>query len=382
MIGELWACLQAVLQRDLRGALEDLALSSVRSPVLPPDCIVHGLEQGFGRSGPLPQLLAVHSSADGCPAIFDAVNAANSRADSIFCTKDRPGQWLCYTFLDRPRFVSAYVIESCPYEAGSVHPRSWALDGSNDGTEWTELDRRVENTVLNGASILGTFAIKRPGAFRQFRLCQTRPNHSGNHVFAVGYFDLCGDKQADKRPRVSISAPDIANLNRIIAHLTREYGGNVARKGAVKVTGFPLDNASNHSVENVVDLDDSSSHFWSKDSLNQTLSYDFCERRIVCTAYVIQSTSGGDSGFNHLRSWVIEVAAEAGGPWLEIDCRTENSQLNLRSAIVRFDIENPIESRLIRLRQTDRNHFHSPAGCTNSIVISGLELFGDLILSE
>jgi hypothetical protein len=369
---------QVEFQRHYRGALEDFLFASVRAPLPPPDGIVHCLRR---RPDAAPSALSVRSSADGGPSLFAAANAAVPRTDCVFCSGDRPGQWLCYTFTDGPRFVSAYVLQSCPFAPGSVHPRSWALEGSGGGGEWTELDSRRDSDALNGPSVLAHFTAERPGRFASFRLRQTGPNHAGNDVFAIGYFDLCGRK-ADSRTRATFAAPDPPDLKGIIAHLTQEFGGNVARRGTVKVTGIPLDNASNHAIENVVDLEDAASHFWSKDSPNQWFSYDFGERRIVCAAYVIRSTSGGDAGFNHLRSWVIEVANAPDGPWDVIDHRADNSELNSRSAIVRFDIENPQESRLIRLRQTNVNHYHSPSGCTNSIVLSGLEIFGDLIMSE
>jgi hypothetical protein len=370
---------QTAFQREYRSALEDIALSSLRPPIPPPDGLIHSLAEQFGRSGFIPKLVQVQSSSDGGPSIFAAMNATNCDFNSVFCSPDAPNQWLRYSFDGRARFVTSYVIESCPFGIGSIHPRSWTLEGSDDCNEWSVLDTRRESDVLNGPSVLGNFGVDRPGSFNHFRLRQTGPNHSGNDIFAFCYFDLCGGTKADGRRRLTFEVSDPVTLQGIIRHLSEKCEGNVARKGVVKVTGIPLDSASNHAVENVVDLGDSSSHFWSKDSPNQWFSYDFCERRIVCRSYVIRTTSGGDSGFNHLRSWVIEISDDSEGPWTVIDRRTDNSQLNSRSAIARFDIENPEESRLIRLRQTDKNYYHSPSGCTHSIVISALEIFGDLI---
>ena len=61
-------------------------------------------------------------------------------------------------------------------------------------------------------------------------------------------------------------------LDGIIAHLTRECGGNVHAKGVVKVTasGFLGD----HEPENTVDLK-SHSYFRSADSPNSWICYDF-----------------------------------------------------------------------------------------------------------
>jgi hypothetical protein len=133
-------------------------------------------------------LVAVTSSDSDPDPRCTAKNAADFSSDSIFCTDDQPGQWLCVDF-KRPVCPTAYHLRSIGAPPGSAHPRGWALEGSADGSAWVEIDRRTDTAVLNGPRLTAVFPVTaRPVRF--VRITQIQPNHNGSNVFAIAYFDV------------------------------------------------------------------------------------------------------------------------------------------------------------------------------------------------
>ena len=160
----------------------------------------------------------------------------------------------------------------------------------------------------------------------------------------------------------------------IIAHLTRECGGNVHEKGIVTVTGSSF--CSDDVPENAVDLR-SCRCFMSTSSPNSWIRYDFKGRRVAPTSYSIR-TSGYVYAY-HPRSWVLEVSNGGSEDWDVVDSRQNNDDLNGPHLIRNFAISAPPSGafRFVRLRQTGKSTSQGGAG-DDTLCIAGLELFGTL----
>lgn len=151
-------------------------------------------------------------------------------------------------------------------------------------------------------------------------------------------------------------------LDGIVAHLTREGGGNVHDKGMVNVTassvsGFPPKNAADLGT---------SSEYQSGEQKGTWLCYDFKDRRVIPASYSLRSNNGrsGPAG-EHRKSWVIEVSNDGtGNSWTEIDRR--DCDLNGAYKISRVPSEG---MRFFRIRMT---------GQPCQIRIVSMELFGTL----
>ena len=161
-------------------------------------------------------------------------------------------------------------------------------------------------------------------------------------------------------------------LDGIIAHLTREYGGNVHEKEIVHVTASSRD-FNWRRTENVVDLE-SDWIFCSGYSPNQWICYDFIERRVIPTSYSVRSIRKGP-GNEHPRSWVLEVSNDGiGGSWVVLDSRENNSDLNDNFVTHNFSLAPHLGAyRFVRLRLTGKNHFGN-----HQLIIAALEIFGAL----
>ena len=118
------------------------------------------------------------------------------------------------------------------------------------------------------------------------------------------------------------------------------------------------------------------SYYCSNNEEDSWICYDFRERRVIRTSYSVGSIGDGLGGL-HLKSWVIE-GSNHGSPWMEIDRRDDNSDLNGFRVIRNFEISKvPSESfRYFRLRQTGKNHCSRKS--SNAVTLSSLELFGTL----
>jgi hypothetical protein len=180
----------------------------------------------------------------------------------------------------------------------------------------------------------------------------------------------------------------------IIAHLTRECGGNVHDCHVVDVTSGSFERetvgANPHSgafddrddcaAKNTANLEDHSrfeSAYREKKedrprTRNNWVCYDFKEKRFVPRHYTIRTNQGGPGGA-HLKSWLVETSTD-GRRWQELDRQEDNEQLNGTWFTGTFAVAGGGECRFIRLVNIGRNHFGN-----DCLRISAWEIFGSLI---
>jgi hypothetical protein len=120
-------------------------------------------------------------------------NAADLRkVSSEFSSRNKPDQWISWDFKALRIEPTHYTIRTSKYGPNTFHLKSWAVEGSDDGASWTEIDRRENNSDLNDRSAVKTFAVSRSGSFRMIRLHQTGPTHNGNNVMNLNAFEVFG----------------------------------------------------------------------------------------------------------------------------------------------------------------------------------------------
>ena len=161
-------------------------------------------------------------------------------------------------------------------------------------------------------------------------------------------------------------------LNGVIAHLTRECGGNVHDKGIVNVTSSTFGSSACEPKLAVNVLNpETSTWFASKNLPDSWICYDFKDSRVSPTSYSVRSFPYGPRN-NHLKSWVFEVSKD-GDEWTIIDRRDNNEDLNGKHVTRNFRISpTPSESfRFIRLRQTGKTHKGE-----DWLTLTALEIFG------
>jgi hypothetical protein len=159
-------------------------------------------------------------------------------------------------------------------------------------------------------------------------------------------------------------------LEGIIWHLTREFGGNVQDRGVVDITSSrALNGTAVVAVKNIADLT-ADSVFSSAcrgreediaHDRNNWVCYDFRTRRIIPTHYTIRSSYYGVENGPHMKSWLIETSLD-GNKWSEIDHQENNHDLNGRNMIKVFPVSRSAVSRFVRLVNIGRNHSGTDSG--------------------
>jgi hypothetical protein len=180
----------------------------------------------------------------------------------------------------------------------------------------------------------------------------------------------------------------------IIAHLTRECGGNVHDLHVVEVTSGSFEketyganphsgaynNDPGNAAKNAADLETNSWFFSAycdkKEDIphtrNNWICYDFKEGRTVPTHYAIR-TNYNNPGSSHLKSWLVETSTD-GENWREVAREEDNNQLNGSRFTATFAVAGGRFCRFIRLVNIGRNHWGS-----DQLRISAWEIFGSLI---
>jgi hypothetical protein len=160
-----------------------------------------------------------------------------------------------------------------------------------------------------------------------------------------------------------------APLNGIVAHLTRQCGGNVHNKGVIAVTAFKPLGSIQPSL--VVDLDAASREStycseWCPE--DQWIALDFKNRTVIPKYYTLRTRVGGWVG--NLNVWLIEGSMD-GTNWQPLTEMTSSPDMNRPNLTLSFPITNPVESRCVRLHM-------SPTPGNWNIILSAFELFGIL----
>lgn len=156
----------------------------------------------------------------------------------------------------------------------------------------------------------------------------------------------------------------------IIHQLTKECGGNVSDKGIVDITASSTYSA--YLPKNATY--NSKNDFMSENIENSWLKYDFKNKKVCPTYYIIRSINACE-GNGQLMNWVIEGSnSDSSNDWTILDSRNNITSLDDRNAVQSFSIQNPsIFYRYLRIRQTGKN-----SGGNNYLKISALEYFGSI----
>ena len=320
----------------------------------------------------------VVASSYYCGRLYQPANSLDrNRNDTCFCSKNEPNSWLCLCFKSNSVNLTGYSLTSYACGEGYDHPKSWVLEGSQDGRGWEIIDCQENSDALNGKSVTRYFPIRSTGrtSFRFVRIRQTAKNHLGNDYLTFSHFEVFGTISGGQAPihnasqalgvDASAQVPVTGTylylydadrpLNGIIKHLTCECGGNVDQKGAVNITSSSI--ADGNPPYNAADLGTSSS-FVSANEANPFITYDFRTRSVNLTSYSIASSAAP-------KSWVLEGSNDQNS-WTAIDHRDLNDEtFTTRNFLVS---PTPDAFRFVRLRLTGED----------SLAISSLEFFGGL----
>jgi hypothetical protein len=239
--------------------------------------------------GNIHNLGVVEMTASSVSRTWYPRNAADLGTLLFFHSKNEPGQWICCDFKTLRIEPTHYTIR-----AGFGHSlKSWVIEGSDDGTLWTEIDRRENASDLNALRAVKTFAVSRSGSFGRIRLRQTGPNHRGNNCLILIAFELFGAVAGLPDDFVKFCFPTVpvfpftwAPFNGVISYLTVKCDGNIHDLGVVEITSSSV--SGTDSPRNAADFE-ISSLFVSENEPGQWICFDFKTVKIEPTHYTIRT---------------------------------------------------------------------------------------------
>jgi hypothetical protein len=115
------------------------------------------------------------------PDDFDVRNIVDLTYESEFQSNDEPGQWICWDFQDMLVCATHYAIKT-------EMLKSWVIETSLDGANWTERDQKTETKPYS--CIIVSFG--ESAEFRFVRVTQTGINRIGYDRLLISAFEVFG----------------------------------------------------------------------------------------------------------------------------------------------------------------------------------------------
>lgn len=99
--------------------------------------------------------------------------------------------WIQFDFKDNRVSIYEYAIQTGTGMIGNFFPKSWALMGSNDKDQWEIIDKRINDTNLNNASVCKVFptlSIVRNRSYRYIRYYHYDSHSESMDRYSIMYF--------------------------------------------------------------------------------------------------------------------------------------------------------------------------------------------------
>jgi hypothetical protein len=328
---------------------------------------------------------------------------ANPGYMDCFVSQDEPGQWACWDFGEMRVRVHDYAIDGDSL-------KSWVVEGSLDGSNWTEIDLQQSVEGPKYVHEIRSFRVGDNNDYRFIRLTQTDKNSKDTDVLFLRKVEFFGTLSLSCTVAEQFSLLEI-DLDRRVSTLWAEFRGRLEAQraslsrfecwypmqkdkstdgmvsglhGEVIITSLSAGDDPKDSVENLA-WPSSYRLFQSTNEPGQWVCWHF--QNWACPTHYTILADG-------LRSWVLEgqttlVRARwhaeeeensdepTGESWTEIDRRTENSDFRESGGVASFAVSHEVRCCSIRLRQTGKGH-----DGTDCLHLGFVEFFGTMEKNE
>ncbi|MBP2859251.1 discoidin domain-containing protein [Dickeya oryzae] len=154
------------------------------------DLITDSLVSGLTSATSMPGVtVSQSSSAKGAEVVWQGWYAFDNNQQTIWSSEAPLPQWLSVSFSDL-KTLTFYSISPSRF-GGGVSPRSWKIQGSNDGgVTWTDVDAR---TGISWGSSTQTFRLAAAVQFKAYRFYCTAVNGQTDNTVAIADWVLFND---------------------------------------------------------------------------------------------------------------------------------------------------------------------------------------------
>jgi hypothetical protein len=105
-----------------------------------------------------------------------------------FLSEDELCQWICVNL----KTLRIEPTHCRIWNSNWGQPKSLAVEASDNGASWTEIDHHEKNSGFNTPEAVKASAVSRSESFGRIHLCQTCPNRRGNSWLALSAFEFFG----------------------------------------------------------------------------------------------------------------------------------------------------------------------------------------------
>ena len=103
-----------------------------------------------------------------------------------------PDSWIQFDFKKRRLLCTKYSLKTANWGPDANHIKSWVVETSRTGKEWTIIDQQTNNSDLNGRSLVRTFDARPGDPARFLRIRMTGKNHIGNDYLCLTNVEFFG----------------------------------------------------------------------------------------------------------------------------------------------------------------------------------------------
>ena len=113
--------------------------------------------------------------------------------DSIyFGTENAENSWIQFDFKESKVLLDSYTLKTLDWKEDSAHLKNWVLEVSNDGQNYTEVDRQENCDLLNGKLKKAKFQVSFSIPQRFVRLRQIGTNWGQNYYIRINQIEFSG----------------------------------------------------------------------------------------------------------------------------------------------------------------------------------------------
>ena len=117
---------------------------------------------------------------------------ANEDWKDYWYSKEEPFPWLCVDFKEMSFKPTNYTLRTFNCGPGYSHIKTWVLEGSNDGENWTVIDSQTNCNLMNQKRATIIFNCNSDSSFHKLRLKMTGRNHHNGTYLCLSGIDFFG----------------------------------------------------------------------------------------------------------------------------------------------------------------------------------------------
>ena len=114
--------------------------------------------------------------------------------DNNWDSKDLPNSWLEINFKELKVKINGYSLKSSYNPVGWNHLKNWVIEGSKDKNKWIIIDKKANDSNLNGPSYQNYFPLSKiSDDFQYIRIRSIGKNHANYDFLIFTNFEVYGE---------------------------------------------------------------------------------------------------------------------------------------------------------------------------------------------